>query len=340
MSIDAILGRLAPLLGHVEPSPAREAIVAALNGVLGDYLAATGNPLAISLRFRRQGKPLALERAAIEAAFPARTGKLLVLAHGLCLNDLQWKRRGHDHGAALARDLGYTPVYLHYNTGLHISTNGRQLAEGLEALLEQWPVPLEDFALVAHSMGGLVARSACHYGALAGHAWPRRLGALVFLGTPHHGAPMERGGNWIDTRPRQQSVHGAVGAARASCAARASPTCATGILPTRTGRAATASRAAIAGASSPLPEGVRCYAIAATTGRRPRGRPPRVARRRDRPARERARPSRRSGPRPEASEIAAVDRPRLRPPGPARPARGIQADPALARRASRRAPPR
>ena len=198
-SIDAVLGRLAPVLGHVEPSPAREAIVAALNGVLGDHLAETRNPLAIALGFRRDGKALPPERPALAAAIPACTGRLLVLAHGLCLNDLQWNRRGHDHGAALARDLGYTPVYLHYNTGLHISTNGRQLAEALEALVAQWPVPLEKFALVAHSMGGLVARSACHYGALAAHAWPRRLGTLVFLGTPHHGAPMERGGNWIDT---------------------------------------------------------------------------------------------------------------------------------------------
>ncbi len=83
----------------------------------------------IRLRFRRDGVPLPMERDALAASMPACSGKLLVLVHGLCLNDLQWNRRGHDHGAALARDLGYTPVYLHYNTGLHISTNGAQLAD-------------------------------------------------------------------------------------------------------------------------------------------------------------------------------------------------------------------
>jgi len=86
-------------------SPKRETLVAALNGVLGDYLAETGNPLAIPLQFRRHGKPLPMERNALAAAMPVRTGKLLVLMHGLCLDDLQWNRRGHDHGAALAHDL-------------------------------------------------------------------------------------------------------------------------------------------------------------------------------------------------------------------------------------------
>ena len=118
--------------------------------------------------------------------------------HGSCLNDRQWTRQGHDHGAALARDLGFTPVYLHYNSGLHISTNGRAFAELLERLVAAWPAPLDELVIVAHSMGGLVARSACHFGEAAGHAWRRKLRKLVCLGSPHHGAPLERGGHWID----------------------------------------------------------------------------------------------------------------------------------------------
>jgi pimeloyl-ACP methyl ester carboxylesterase len=126
------------------------------------------------------------------------TGKVVVLAHGLCMNDRQWLRKGHDHGAALARDLGYTPLHLHYNSGLHISTNGRIFADLLETTLADWPAPLEELVIIGHSMGGLVARSACHYGALAGYRWPGALRKLVFLGTPHHGSPLERSGNWID----------------------------------------------------------------------------------------------------------------------------------------------
>ncbi len=271
-SIDAVLARLVPLLSHVEPSPSREKLVSALNGVLGDHLAETGNPLAISLCFRHQGKPLAAETRAIAAAIPACTGKLLVLAHGLCLNDLHWNRRGHDHGAALARDLGYTPVYLHYNTGRHISTNGRQLADTLEALLSQWPVPLEGFALIAHSMGGLVARSACHYGGLAGHTWPRHLGALVFIGTPHHGAPMERGGNWIDSLLDVSPYTAPM--------ARLGKLRSAGITDLRYGNLADEDwlgRDRFARGDRrrfvPLPADVRCHAIGATMGAKPRGRP-------------------------------------------------------------------
>ena len=194
---DAILAQLAPVLDQ-SSSPEREAVLAALNGVMGDYLDATGNPLAISMRLRRKGQPLTLEREALAAAFPAPRDKLLLLVHGLCMNDLQWRRKGTDFGTALARDLGYTLIHLHYNTGLHTSTNGRAFAALIEALLRQWPEPLKEFAILAHSMGGLVSRSAYHYGVMTGHVWPQHLRKLVFLGTPHHGALLERGGNWVN----------------------------------------------------------------------------------------------------------------------------------------------
>jgi hypothetical protein len=118
--------------------------------------------------------------------------------HGSCLDDLQWNRLGHDHGAALARSLGFTPIHLHYNTGLHVSTNGRAFAGLLERLVAAWPAPVEELIILSHSMGGLVSRSACHAGEAAGHAWRRKLRRLVCLGSPHHGAPLERGGHWVD----------------------------------------------------------------------------------------------------------------------------------------------
>jgi hypothetical protein len=197
-SVDALLGLLAPALGTQAPAAEREAIVAALNGVLGDHLQATGNPLATPMALRRDGRALVLEAAALAARLPHAGGRVLVLLHGLCMNDLQWQREGHDHGAALAHDLGFTPVYLHYNSGLHVSENGQALAHLLERLLDQWPVPVQRLVLLGHSMGGLLARSAVHYGTQAGHRWAARVDDLVFLGTPHHGAPLERAGHWVD----------------------------------------------------------------------------------------------------------------------------------------------
>ncbi len=181
-------------LGDSAPGPERDAVLAALNGVLGDYLTETGNPLALGMELRQFGAPLDLGRLDGES----RSGKLLIAVHGSCMSDRGWRRRGHDHAAALAADLGYTPLYLSYNSGLHISTNGKRFAELLEQLLAAWPVPVEELTILAHSMGGLVARSACHFGDTAGHAWRAHLKKLVCLGTPHHGAPLERGGSWVD----------------------------------------------------------------------------------------------------------------------------------------------
>jgi len=267
--LDSLLARLMPLLGERSTWPGREALLAALNGVLGDYLAASNNPLAITMRLRRGGVALPLERQPLAAAIPQAGGKLLVLLHGLCMNDLQWKRKRHDHGAALARDLAYTPVYLHYNTGLHISTNGRAFAEQLETLVRLWPVPVTELVLIGHSMGGLVARSACHYGALARHEWLRRIDKLVFLGTPHHGAPLERGGNWVDVL---------LGVSRYSAPmARLGKIRSAGITDLRFGslvdedwnkhdRFARSNDRRVA---VPLPQGVACHAIAATTAKTP-----------------------------------------------------------------------
>lgn len=200
--VDRGLAELAPVsfpAGERRSPPANEAVVAALNGVVGDYLSRTHNPLAISMSLRRHGQALEIERYALEAALPQVTSKVLVLVHGLCLNDLQWTRKGHDHGEALGGEFGYTPVYLHYNTGLHVSENGRLLADLLETLFYHWPVPVEELAIIGHSMGGLVSRSAYYYGNAAVHEWPRHLRRLLFLGTPHHGAPLERLGNWVNT---------------------------------------------------------------------------------------------------------------------------------------------
>ena len=269
----ALLSRAEALQGKKTPSRRREAMLAALNGVLGDMLLETANPLAISMSLRHQGQPLALDKAALAQCLPGATGKVLVLIHGLCMNDLQWRPRGassalhpaHDHGLHLAGELGYTPVYLHYNSGLHTSVNGLQLAGLLEQLLAAWPQPVQELTLLGHSMGGLLARSAVHQATQAGHAWPVQLKRLVFLGTPHHGAPLERVGNWIDAVLDKQAItrpFAKIGQIRSA-----------GITDLRYGNVLEADwrhagrfvSVPDARQVLPLPAGVACYAVAATT---------------------------------------------------------------------------
>lgn len=197
-SLDVALGHLAPFLGESTPGAEREAVLAALNGVLGDHLLASGSPLAIRMAFRRGGRALSLEPAALREAVPGAGGKLLVLVHGSSMTDRQWTRGGHDHGEALARDLGLTTVHLVYNSGLHVSTNGRAFAELLDALVQAWPVPVEEISLLGHSMGGLVARSALHVADERALAFRPLVKRYVSLGTPHHGSPLERGGSILD----------------------------------------------------------------------------------------------------------------------------------------------
>lgn len=260
-SIDAALQAAAPLLGASEAPPLRDAVVAALNGVYGDHLQRSDNPLAIRMSLRRDGATLALTPESL-AALPDAGARPLILIHGLCMNDRQWLRNGHDHGVALARESGYTPLYLHYNSGRHVADNGRELALLLQALVHAWPQPIEALTLLGHSMGGLVARSAAHHAQVHTLPWLEQLSAMVFLGTPHHGAPAERAGNWFDTMigvspytaPLQK-----LGESRSAGIKDLRFGHITDAVPR--GRLRKDSRPPV-----PLPAGVRCHAVAATRG--------------------------------------------------------------------------
>ncbi|WIV99173.1 lipase family alpha/beta hydrolase [Kinneretia aquatilis] len=242
-----------------EPSPQRLALLAALNGVMGDHLAESGNPLALAMTVQNP-----------DALSAAPTGHLLLLIHGLCMNDLQWHStsegdRSHDHGQILARALGASRLYLRYNSGRHISENGRDLAQLLQQTVDAWPVPVTRITLVGHSMGGLVARSAVKLAQDQGLGWRERVHSLVCLGSPHQGAPMERAGHWVDLL---------LGSNRHSAPlARLGQLRSAGITDLRHGLVQDADwqgRDRFAAGHAPhrpmpLPEGIACYALAGTT---------------------------------------------------------------------------
>jgi pimeloyl-ACP methyl ester carboxylesterase len=184
-----------------EPGSLGDIAVAALNGFAGERLERAGNPLASPMCLRHAGRTLSVARKSLEAAFPAASPRLAVFVHGLACNETYWQLYAERHyrnrrvtyGSRLQNDLGYTPLYVRYNTGLHISENGRRLAQLLEQLVAEWPVSVDELILVGHSMGGLVIRSAAHYGAHLD--WARRVRHLFFLGAPHRGAPLEKAAN-------------------------------------------------------------------------------------------------------------------------------------------------
>lgn len=171
----------------------------ALNGAFGDYLERNGNELAMPMTLiGDDGRPIALTRHGLGVAIKAPSARVVVLVHGLGMNDQQWRQGDRpDFGERLAEDFGYTALRLRYNSGRHISENGRDFAALMQAFVAAYPVDIERLTLVGHSMGGLVARSACHYAEQAGHTWHKPLSDLVFLGSPHLGAPLERLGNHV-----------------------------------------------------------------------------------------------------------------------------------------------
>lgn len=113
-------------------------------------------------------------------------------------------------------------------------------------------------------MGGLLTRSALHDGQQTGQVWPRHLKNIVFLGTPHHGAPLERAGNWVDVilgSTRFSAPFAKLGQLRSA-----------GITDLRYGHLLDSDwrghnrfhRQPDGREPVPLPEGVACYTVAAT----------------------------------------------------------------------------
>lgn len=184
---------LSVLEGLNNDAPLTTKLIAGLNGVCGDHLEATGNPLAIAMHFHTRQQYLELTPESIKAALPDASPDIVVMVHGLCLSHEYWHRHeAASIGEHLQQQNGATPLSLNYNTGRHISTNGRELDEQLAALIEAWPVKVQSLTLIGHSMGGLVIRSACHHAETRAASWLKPLKSAVYLGAPHHGSAVNK----------------------------------------------------------------------------------------------------------------------------------------------------
>lgn len=175
-----------PKLHDKALTPALHFLVGALNGVLGDYLLKQHSPIAL---------PMTLYDHYGEIQKGELTGHITIFVHGLCMNHLDWSTRRYDGigEKLLAQRDHNTMLYLNYNTGRRISANGRSLSNTLEDLVQRNP-SITSINLIGHSMGGLVSRSALFYGKQNMYEWLHRIDNLVCLGSPHHGAALERFG--------------------------------------------------------------------------------------------------------------------------------------------------
>lgn len=175
-------------------TPRGAALIAAINGLIGDLLVREGNDLAMGMTVRVGGRAVDVESMdALREAYAVPRRRIVVFLHGLMETEHAWCLGGREtYGERLTRDLGVSTVEVRYNTGLAIADNGRTLSELLTRLDRTWPVPVREIAIVGHSMGGLVARAACHHGQATGARWVRKVRQVASLGSPFAGAPLAR----------------------------------------------------------------------------------------------------------------------------------------------------
>ncbi|MFT5710749.1 MAG: pimeloyl-ACP methyl ester carboxylesterase [Halioglobus sp.] len=182
-----------------EQSDAEIRAIAAINGAFGDHLEATNNSLAQAMILMTSNQDLEINRAALTQDIPQASTHVVILVHGLCMSERGWRREDNtDIGSRLGDEQDCTPLYLRYNSGRHISTNGKEFTQLLEQLVDAWPVPIESLSLIGHSMGGLLIRSACWYADKDQSEWLQKLTRITCLGTPHHGSPVAKAGHALN----------------------------------------------------------------------------------------------------------------------------------------------
>ncbi|RZS39929.1 PGAP1-like protein [Limnobacter thiooxidans] len=188
-----------PVMPNAKTDKRVSAISSAINGVFGDHLAATRNPMQVHMNLYANGQALPADAAELAARFPDAQNHLVIFLHGLCCNEDSWQMyynpyepATRPYGDKLQDDFPVTSLYLRYNTGRNIDSNARQFKRVLNKLVRNWPVEVKGITLVGHSMGGLVSRAVVEALTDDDIALKRAIRDVVCLGSPHAGAPLAR----------------------------------------------------------------------------------------------------------------------------------------------------
>ena len=184
----------------------RDDAAAIVNGLFGDKLDEGVSRWSTPMTIRAGETVVARNGRALPDALRgvANVGpRVCVLVHGLMSTESIWcfpDAPSTTYGRLLENDHDVTVLSVRYNTGRHISTNGRELALLLNQVMSAWPVRVKEMNLIGHSMGGLVVRSACHYARSVrplgrrfpiGRRWTSRVRRVVLIGVPNTGAQLE-----------------------------------------------------------------------------------------------------------------------------------------------------
>lgn len=173
-------------------------LLPALNGIVGDKLDEEKNSLAIQMSFRKLNEDISIPDLSISDSLKETDGDLVIFVHGLMADEVLWdepSRGKKGFGVLLKEEKNKTILYLRYNTGRHISQNGRTLSNLLENLHEKYGNDIKSITLIAHSMGGLVTRSSCYYAGLQNQSWVLKVKKIYLLGVPNDGAFLEKIGH-------------------------------------------------------------------------------------------------------------------------------------------------
>ncbi len=179
-------------------------LTGAVNGLVGDHMVALDNDLAVPMTLytatvHDEYDELPTEPEGIRAVVadhPERDlGHVVLFLHGLGETEHAWRlygeaSAGEGYAERVASAVGAVPLLLRYNSGLRIADNGAALSLLLTDLSRRWPVPIRQLDLVGHSMGGLVLRHTCHHGVQTGAPWVPAVRRMIYLGSPHRGAPL------------------------------------------------------------------------------------------------------------------------------------------------------
>lgn len=176
-------------------------LLAIINGLIGDTLAELNSPLAIQMSFREHGRDVHVADLSLPRHAPENKRHFVIFVHGLMGEDGLWQESSlwqspsietTRYGTLLEKELEVTGLYLRYNSGLHISDNGKNLNTLLQELVDLYGEIIGRITLIGYSMGGLVVRSAGYYAEKQRRNWLNKLSTVVLMSVPHEGSYVEQ----------------------------------------------------------------------------------------------------------------------------------------------------